>query len=201
MKHFTKTKRLLIVIPVVLGAAAACTWILGGLAWCPQHFARQALVQRHYQQAWDWTQTARRLDTQDAETEFLQARIERKRGHLTDALRHLELAETLGADRRRVRREKVLTQAQTGDLADILIELDRMLIDHSDDGSDICEAYVNGLLINGQMETANVLIEQWTVAFPTDPQPDHLKGRIAEFRNQPAQAEHQGDCAILGKLR
>lgn len=197
MNHFTKTKRLWIVIPVVFGAAVICAWMLGGLAWCPQHFARQALVQRDYQRAWDWTQTARRLDTLNAETEFLQARIERKRGHIAEALRHLKRAETLGADRSQVRRELVLVQAQTGDLSDILVELDQMLIHHSDDGADICEAYVNGLLINGQLENAEVLIQQWTIAFPADPQPDHLRGRIAEFRKQPAQAERHYRAALV----
>lgn len=189
MKFSFKTKRRWVVASVVVVTMASCAWILGGLTWYAQHFARRALVQRDYQRAWDWAQTARRFDAQNSETEFLQARIERKRGHLADAMQHLNRAGTLGGDRQRARREAVLAQAQSGDLEDILVELDRMLVDHSEDGVDICEAYVNGLLINGQLDNAEAVIQQWAIAFPKDPQPDHMQGRIAEFRRQSSLAE------------
>ena len=168
-----RTKRLLVVALFGLVTCTMFAWSRDWLAWWPQEWARQALARRDYETAWRWTQRAMHLDHHNAETEFLWARLERKRGHLDELSRHLQLAARLGVDRPRIDREALLAQAQTGALDGILTQLDRLLIDHSDDGAEICEAYANGLLVNGQLDNADVLIQQWTVAFPADPLPDH----------------------------
>jgi len=163
--------------------------------------ARQALSRRDYETAWNWAQHATHLAHPDAETEFLLARIERKRGHLDEVGRHLQIAAALGCDRERLNREELLTQAQTGALDGILTNLDRMLIDHSDDGAEICEAYANGLLVNGQIDEARLVIQQWRVAFPSDPQTDNLLGRLAEFYQKPAEAEEHYRHALAKNPR
>ncbi|MCX7423987.1 MAG: tetratricopeptide repeat protein [Planctomycetia bacterium] len=86
-------------------------------------------------------------------------------------------------------REELLVTAQTGQLSEIISELDQLLINHSDDGAEICDAYANGLLINGQITEAESLIQQWQQAYPDDPQPDYLLGRIAEFSGNMPGAE------------
>ena len=184
-----RTKRILIAGPLLLVSLILLVWSLGWLAWWPQRWAQQALAIRDDDIAWEWMQQAVRWAPPNSETEFLLARIERKRGHLDEFRQHLERAKSLGGDRDRLHREELLAQAQTGALEGILTDLHRLLIDHSDNGADICEAYANGLLVNGQLDEALDLIQQWRTAFPADPQPDNLLGRLAEFRYRWQEAE------------
>jgi len=183
---------MLLVLPAVL----ILVWLLGGFAWWPRHWARQALERRDYAAARKWAEVAERWNASNAETEWLLARIERKFGRTDEAARHLRAAQRLGGNLELVRREELLIQAQTGALGDILRELDRLLIEHSEDGAEICEAYVNGLLINGRVEEALLIIQSWQASFPKDPQPDHLLGRIAEFQNRTTAAERHYRAAI-----
>ena len=151
--------------------------------------ALKALAQRNYPVAWEQAQLASRLVRNHFETEFLIARLERKRGNLYLVRRHLQRAVALGLNRDRMFREELLAKAQTGELAGIIKELDQLLVEHSDDGAEICDAYANGLLINGQLEETESLIQQWEQAFPADPQPDCLRARIAEFNHNLPHAE------------
>lgn len=176
-------------IAIVVVGALLIGWLLGLPGWWARQSAVKAFSRRDYVVAWDWIQWASRLDQDNPETEFLIARLERKRGHLDQVRRHIQRAAALGLDPDRVHREELLAIAQTGDLASIVSELDQLLINHSEDGAEICDAYVNGLLINGQLAAADSLIQQWQQAFPDDPQPDFLLGRIAEFDHNPPQAE------------
>ncbi len=184
-----RTKNVLKFTLLLLTGLVTLAWWQGWFALWPQELARQALVRRDYEAARRWTQQAIRFDDRNAETEFLLARLERKRGHLAEVRRHLVRAAALGCDRDRLRREELLAQAQTGVLDGILSDLDRMLIDHSDDGAEICEAYANGLLINGQLDEAQSVIQQWQIAFPSDPQTENLLARLAEFHHRPTEAE------------
>jgi tetratricopeptide (TPR) repeat protein len=79
--------------------------------------------------------------------------------------------------------------AQAGAISEVVKDLDQLLINHSDDGAEICDAYVNGLLVNGQIDEAKLMIQQWQIAFPSDPQPDNLLGRLAEFYHKTTEAE------------
>ena len=164
----------------------AVGWFSGLLTWWMHQQALTAYSHRDYSVAWDWTQRSLRLAGDHPETEFLISRIERKRGHLDLAGKHLYRSATLGVERDRIRREELLIRAQQGDIAGSIKDLYQMLSRYSEDGAEICDATVNGLLINGQIAEADSLIEQWIQAFPADPQPDYLRGRIAEFhRNLP----------------
>lgn len=196
-----RTKRVLFLAPLLISGLIGLAWICGWLVWCPQQFARQALARRDYDAALDWASQAARLDEHNAETEFLLARIERKLGHLDQTEKHLGRAAKLGLESERRRREEVLAQAQVGTLEGILSKLDQMLVDQRGDGADICEAYANGLLINGQLNEAEGLIQQWSQAFPDDPVPDYLRGRLAESRHVYADAERSYRDALKKNSR
>lgn len=174
---------------VVVVSVFVVGWLLGLPGWWVRQSAMRSLAQRDYGVAWDQALLASRLDPNNPESEFLMARLERKRGNLDQVRRHLQRAKTLGLDSDRVRREELLVKAQTGSLIEIIKELDQLLIHHSDDGAEVCDAYANGLLINGQLIEADALIQQWQQAFPNDPQPDYLLGRIAEFNRNSIGAE------------
>jgi len=201
MRVTRRTKRLLVVALFGLVTFTTFAWSRDWLAWWPQEWARQALARRDYESAWRWAQRAMHLDHHNAETEFLWARLERKRGHLDEVSRHLQRAAKLGVDHERIDREALLAQAQTGALDGILTQLDRLLIDHSDEGAEICEAYANGLLVNGQIDAARSVIQQWQVAFPADPQADNLLGRLAEFDHSPTEAEEHYRRALAKNPR
>ncbi len=184
---FAKRGSIWAAIAVVSGCLVG--WFGGLPGWWARQSALHALAQRDYSVAWERVRLAARLDHDHSETEFLIARLERKRGNLDRVRRHLQRALTLGLDRNRMHREELLARAQTGELAGIVTELDQLLIDHSEDGAEICDAYANGLLINGQLAEAESLIHQWEQAYPSDPQTDFLRGRIAEFNKNLPLAE------------
>ena len=174
---------------IVVAAVLAIGWLAGLPGWWIRQSAIKALECRDYGVAWDRAMLAARLDPNNPEAEFLIARLERKRGNLDQVQRHLRRAAAQGLDPDRVHREELLASAQTGALSGIIKELDQLLINHSGDGAEICDAYVNRLLINGRLDEANALIQQWQQAFPDDPQPDYLLGRIAEFNRNAVGAE------------
>ena len=201
MKFIPHSKRVRRLMPLALAVFLVTAWMLGWLAWWPRQWALQALERREYAEARNWAHRAAYLDGQSAETEWLLGRIDRKLGRTDEALRHLRIAASFGADPKLIRREELLLHAQTGALEGILVELDRLLIEHSEDGSEICEAYVNGLLINGRVDEAVLIIQQWQAAFPNDPQPDYLLGRIGEFQNRTNDAERHYRSAVVKNPR
>lgn len=196
-----RTKRVLTIAPLLIAGLIGVAWTSGWLAWWPQQFCRQALARRDYDAALDWARQAAHLNADDAETEFLLARVERKLGHLDQSEKHLDRAAKLGLEHGPLQREKLLAQAQTGRLDGILAQLDEMLVDQRGDGAEICEAYANGLLVNGQIHEAEGLIQQWSQAFPSDPLPDHLRGRLAEHRHAYTDAERHYHEALRKDAR
>ena len=174
---------------IVLVAVLSVGWLSGLPSWWVRQSVVNAIVRRDYDVAWNRLKLASLLEADNPETEFLIARLERKRTNFDQVRRHLQRAAAAGLDSGRVHREELLVTAQTGQLSEIISELDQLLINHSDDGAEICDAYANGLLINGQITEAESLIQQWQQAFPDDPQPDYLLGRIAEFSGNMPGAE------------
>lgn len=197
MKFFPQSNRSRLLLLFSLFAVLVVAWPLGWYAWWPRQKAWQAVEQRDYQTAKAWIQQAGRFEPQSAQTEWLFGRIERKLGNSEEALRHLRASKLLKGDSDLIRREELLLQAQSGAIESILRDLDKLLINHSEDGAEICEAYVNGLLINGQVDTAATIIQQWQQAFPNDPQPDYLSGRIAEFKRHTNDAEKHFRAALV----
>lgn len=196
MKFSPRSVRSRLLLSFASLALLVVAWSLGWFAWWPRQKAWQAIERRDYPTAKAWIQQAARLEPKSAQTEWLFGRIERKLGSPEDALRHLRISKQLGGDPDLVRREELLLQAQSGAIDNILSDLDQLLIDHSEDGAEICEAYVNGLLVNGQVDTSTAIIQQWQQAFPNDPQTDYLSGRIAEFKRRTNDAEKHFRAAL-----
>jgi tetratricopeptide (TPR) repeat protein len=182
---------LLIVISLPL-----VTWLTGTWEFAAKRFSVKALTERELESARRWAERAVRWNAHDAEAEFLLARTLRKLSLYDDALRHLRRAETLGLDQERIRREGVLALAQTGEIDRVLDDLPKLLMDQQGDGREICEAFANGLLMNGFEDQARLLISQWSVDYPQDPLPDCLLGRMAEHRIMPKEAEQHYRTAL-----
>lgn len=163
-------------IACVVGSAAL--YFTGMLSRITNSWAAEALSSQQIDEGLAWIEWSRRLGPHLAETEFLLARACRKQGQLDAMTRHLRRAASLGAERERLRREEVLAAAQSGRLSGRFDELDKLLLDDRGDGAEILEAYVNGLLIESDYQRAEYLLQSWIEAFPDDPQPHYLKGRV-----------------------
>jgi tetratricopeptide (TPR) repeat protein len=104
--------------------------------------------------------------------------------NLDRAAQELERAKTLGLSAESVAREHSYRLAQSGQLENLVPELRRQLLDAGDDGPELCESFVNGLLINGFVEDAMALIAAWKQEYPQDPQPYTTLGRWLESQNR-----------------
>jgi tetratricopeptide (TPR) repeat protein len=181
----------------LIGVVLLAILVLSGrLAAIPRGFAVQALHRHDLDGAQRWLDWAARLGPRDPETAFLQARLLRKLGHNLESGQELERAVRLGLDPQRARRETLLARAGTGDVFNIAMELDRMLIDPGDDGREICEAYVNGLLVTANYDTASALIAVWKQDFPDDAQPYYVFARALEHLGRHEQAEQEYRAAL-----
>lgn len=183
-----KSKRWIVGLALVVGLALL-VWHLGVRDFAAKQFAWSALSTRDYDRALLWAERASHGHSSDAESEFLLARIARKQMRSDDFAKHIKRANLLGFDRERIRRELILLDAQSGNVEQTQAELPRLLMDQQGDGAEICEAFSNGLLINGMEMEAKTLIEVWLTAFPNDPHPNVLQGRLAEFHTRHNAAE------------
>lgn len=192
----TTKKRRWILGFLLLAGLVLLAWALGIGEFLAKQMAWSALGTRNYDRALFWADRANRGNSGDAEAEFLLGRIARKQGRMDDFSKHSRRAETLGFDRERIRRERILSDAQTGNIERTREDLPRLLMDQQGDGAEICEAFSNCLLINGVEDEAKKLIELWSAAFPHDPHPDVLHGRLAEFHTRPNDAERHYHAAL-----
>jgi len=182
---------------VVIGTGLLVALIMSGqLAAIPRGFAVQALHRHDLDGAERWLNRAARLGPADPETVFLNARLLRKLGHTIDSGKELDRAVRLGLDPQRARRETLLSRASAGDVFELAFELDKMLIDPQDDGQEICEAYVNGLLITANYDTASAIIGVWKQDFPDDAQPYYVFARALEHLGRHEQAEEEYRAAL-----
>jgi tetratricopeptide (TPR) repeat protein len=114
----------------------------------------------------------------DGESEFLWARLDRKRGNWTGVRDHLLRARDLKHPVNVLEREQWLTLAQSGQIRDAEPHLPRLLTDPRNDGAEICEAFVNGYFINRRMVDAARLLDAWIADFPKDAEPLLIRGKI-----------------------
>src|SRR5947207_1480547 len=89
-------------------------------------------------------------------------------------------AKSLGYAPDAVRREWILTNAQSGRLGEAEPALERLLVDPQDDGAEICEAFVTGYFANYRIDSAMQLLDAWERDYPTDGQPHYLRGKFFE---------------------
>lgn len=184
------------VLLLLLAGLPALAWLLGAGEFTAKWFATRAIVRRDYRSAQIWAERACSFNRHDPESEFLLARIERKLGRLDESLQHLKRADALGLGRERIYREGVLAQAQAGQLSGVVDELPGMLLNQQGDAAEICEAFANGFLANGQDREALTLIKTWRLDYPDDPLPDCLWGRLAEHKHRLAEAEEHFRAAL-----
>ena len=185
----------------LLTAAAICVtaaigWLLGaGTAFCNWQ-AAAALAERDYEAAEAWLAFGRQLRSVDSATVFLEARLARKELRLAAVPELLKRAMDLGLDPEQARREFLLLEAQSGRLAAVRDELNQLLMQDSPEGPEICEAYVNGAVMGGQVDLAFTIIPVWKESSPQDPQPYYAFARILEYQQRTDEALRELDAAI-----
>ena len=188
----TRRIRVLAVAFVVLGTLYAA----GAFGLIPRQLARGALDVHDPEAALSSLAWARWLGPPSGEVEFLTARAHRKLGQLEAVPRELRRALELGYPRSAIHREELLARAQAGDLSEISRDLNQMLVEPGADGPHICEAYANGLLAIHQFELAELVLENWEQAYPDDPGPHLLRGRMLQFRDEHTAAEAEYESAL-----
>lgn len=173
----TKNRRFILL--VLLGAVA-----LGALTFrrhfgeVPNAIARRFIKSRQLEAAQRWLERAKRISPGNAQTEFLLARLARKRGLQNDTRKHLQTAWELGYSKEAIEREQWLALAQSGQMTLAEQHLAEMLTDPRGDGAEICEAFTVGYLKNRDETKARQLIEVWKADFPNDAQPHYFEGMI-----------------------
>lgn len=161
-------------------------WVIAGVvgyaAVVMLHFARaeQLLKSRDVETAAIWLERLDRLWPRSAEVKFRLARAFRRQGRLELSQSYLDSARELGSDPDRVRREEIMAAAQSGQLSRVEPLMRRMLVEPGDDAPEICEALINGFLLNCRFGDAYELLDLWQSDFPDDSQPLFVRGQVAE---------------------
>jgi tetratricopeptide (TPR) repeat protein len=186
----------LYVLIVGLFALASFAWLTGALALAPMSLARQAMQRRDSDKAEQWIRMAEWLHGDVAERELLHARLARRRGDLRTMEYHLKKAGLAGADQQRLFRERALAAAQAGQLREIETTLIEWLQEADPDSAEICDAYINGLAMQGRLSDAHMFLDGWQADFPNDPEPHLRRGRIAEHELDWESAEKQYRTAL-----
>ncbi|MEW4529402.1 tetratricopeptide repeat protein [Maioricimonas sp. JC845] len=190
-----RRRRLIVLLVLCLAGIGVVLWT-GALARIPQQLATKALSAHRIDEAEGHLAWARWLATNNGETEFLLARVRRKQGQVDEMMDHLETAARLGVDPERIRREQLLAMAQAGQLQGRYDAIDALLLDPRDDGREILDAYVNGLLRNANYQAAGYLIDSWSKEFPEDAQPHYISGRIQRHLRNFESAEEKFRTAL-----
>jgi tetratricopeptide (TPR) repeat protein len=143
-----------------------------------------------------WFDRAWRIDPGRSETAFLQARLARKRARLDELSKWLDRARSAGFSAQAIETELLLAAAQTGDLRGIESELGRRLAELPAEQPEICEAWVNGCLLNYRLAEARRILNLWVKDWPADPTPHVLLGRVDEHLSDLALAEQEFLAAL-----
>ena len=184
-------------------AAALCVigalflaWLLGGFTSLFNAKVSSNLAGRDYEAAESWLDAAGRLSCEDSKTVFLSARLARKELRLVEVPELLKRAMEMGLDPEQARREFLLLEAQSGRLTAVRDELNQLLMQDSPDGAEICEAYVNGAVMDGGIDLALAILPVWKETAPADPQPYYAFARILEYQQRTDEALRELDAAI-----
>lgn len=194
-RRSTKRRRLH-VISVVAIVALVAVWWTGGFGIWPRRQAMRAIAAGRLDEAESWIRRALLLDRGSAESYFLLARIQRRQGQLREFDESLRRASARGLARQRADKERLLAQAQSGQIEPIQSQLDEFLIRGDSDGREVFEAYVNGCLAAARLDEAALLIDGWERTFPDDPQPNYYRGRLLKHYQQYERAAEQFERAL-----
>ncbi len=160
------------------GICCLCLYLAS--IWQLHRFVAQSIENRNLSQAkWSLDQLSL-LVPHSSEVSLLKARVNRLMGSLDEMHLNLSDAADYGASIELIAREKTLALAQTGQLLRSESILRRSLSKGSNDAAEICEALINGLLLNYRLGDAQQLLDAWEADAPSDPQPKYIRGQIAE---------------------
>jgi tetratricopeptide (TPR) repeat protein len=197
----------LLFVAVVLTAAIA--WF----AW-PLSVATQvdAAIRRH-----DWASATAGLDRLDrlqparSAHVLRRARILRRQDRLADSIAALDEAARLGHDAEEIRRQRILTVAQSGRIGEVEPEVQRLLGAAVDDAfaEECYEALVKGYVACHRIDDARQCVAFWCEWQPEDPRAHAAAGLVAEklelhgeaiaaFRHALSLAPH--DVAVRGRV-
>ena len=184
------------ILTIVLVLLAATFFLGGGLTRLTNHFAEAAMARRDSVAAKDWLEVTEWISPRDPTRFFLAARIARREGDLPRMAEYLEQAGRLGFDPRRVRRERILGLAQSGQLEGIEVEINQWLREGDSEMAEISDAYANGLAIQSRLDAAIRVLQAWHQDYPDDPVPLYRHGRIQEHSDELEEAERNYRAAI-----
>lgn len=148
-----------------------------------------ALVNSRLAQAYNAFEHAARLDESDPEARFLLARVCRRMGNFVEMESHLSASLELGFSPARIRRERILAEAQVGRVRSPGKTLSELLLSAQGDEREICLAFVNGLCLNLQFAEALQVLEAWHADFPEDAEPWFRRGIIQNSQKRLEYAE------------
>lgn len=121
---------------------------------------------------------AERLAPDDPETQFWLARATRRLGRLEEMEQHLARCARLGIAPERIRRERLLAEAQSGRVHRVQAYLPDLLQEPGEDGPEICRAFANGYGLDLRFAEALALLDAWQQDYPDDADPHFLRGRV-----------------------
>ena len=158
-------------------------WELGLFGLLLNRAISRSLEQHDYERADDLTAFAARFGMETPETLFLKARLRRKQLRTAEVPDLLMAAGKAGFDRTRILHEYIILEAQSGKIRSVAGELNSLLQQNSEDGAEICAAYVNGALMAGDLEVAMTILPVWKEEYPADPEPNYANARILEYQH------------------
>ena len=184
----TRWKRRIALAVVTLTVVGILVHAMGGDSAVLMWRAQAALQQRRWSDADLWLSRHEMLAGPTAENAFARARLHRKLGQLGQMAESLSQAQAMGLPLESLRREHWMAMAQAGRLNELERHLSQLFV-VGKDLPELCEAFVAGCLLTYRLDDALPVLDAWQRDFPADPQPLLLRGRIAEFRTKPQEAE------------
>lgn len=150
------------------------------LVWFHSDQAKLRMKERDLEAASGWLARLTYLLPYSSQVAFLRARHARLQGNLMEMFKQLEHAKTLGMSLETLQKEEVLAHVQSGELNNYELTARRFLVEPGDDAAEICEAIINGLLLNYRLAEASQLLELWEKDFPGDAQPIAVRANVTE---------------------
>ena len=162
--------RALIYALLVIAAAAV-------FLWKPYRTSQLLAVAGEHLKAEQWEQAdrilqeAEELSPENADVQFWRARTARKLGNVDQLRHHIDAAERLGFQpAEKLKHEWWMLLASTGYLTEVENKLPGML-QVTDEGPEICEAFVNGYCLNLRFQTALQILDAWQADHTDDYRP------------------------------
>lgn len=151
--------------------------------------ARVAISNREPKRAIAWLEAAERSNQEDAEVDFLMARTHRHLDAYGTAMTYLTRAQRLGYPTEALDREKLLTMAESAQVALDDPRLGELMANPGDDIREIYEALVKGYYRLYELGPANLVLDTWEEDYPNDPQPRFYRGLLSEHDEKWSAAE------------